>query len=162
MELKLWPLLRNTTWLQDIIGDPRGAEYWRKIFDNLHAKSSNTNIWDYQFLFACWVQNGLAISPTTNLVSNIGFRADATHTKSADDSCGNIPAAEMKFPLKHPPYMVRDREADQFHLDQALNAQILTKRCLLILSRMVPRKLSDIIRRIDQKIIGGSHDAHFT
>jgi hypothetical protein len=60
----------------------------------------------------------LGTLPSTNLITNIGFGEDATHTKRTDDQRINIPAVEMIFPLKHPPYMVRDRETDQLIVEQ--------------------------------------------
>ena len=110
--MKLWPALRDTPWLLDILGDPRQAETWQNIFDRVHASAGN--VFDYQWTFACWAQNGLAITPNVNLVSNIGFRGDATHTANPTSMFANDPTAEMKFPLQHPPCMVRDREADRF------------------------------------------------
>jgi hypothetical protein len=48
-----------------------------------------------------------------NLVSNLGFgRADATHTV-ADHPVGNLPLAEMTFPLHHPRFVVRSRSAEK-------------------------------------------------
>lgn len=150
MEMKLWPELRNTNWLQDVVGDLRATEHWKQIFDAAHSNSATIDYWDYQFLFACWAQSGLAISPATNLVANIGFRADATHTKSANASCGNISSAEMRFPLTHPPYMVRDRGADQFHLEQVLE-QMPEKRWSLMPYRKLHKRLSNMIRELIRK-----------
>jgi hypothetical protein len=36
--------------------------------------------WDYQWDYSRWTNNGLAIVPNVNLVENIGFGAQATHT----------------------------------------------------------------------------------
>ena len=110
-QIKPWLALRNTSWLLDILGDPRQAKGWQNVFDRVHADPAS--YWDYQWTFACWVQNGLAITPNTNLVSNIGFRDDASHTTNPTSIVANIPTAEMRFPLQHPPSMVRDREADR-------------------------------------------------
>ena len=46
-----------------------------------------------------------------NLISNIGFGADATRTKIITQ-LSNIDAEEMAFPLKHPKYVIRDISAD--------------------------------------------------
>jgi hypothetical protein len=140
MEMKFWPLLRDTAWLLDIIGDHGAQGNWKKIFDDAHNRAASIDYWDYQFLFACWAQNGLAISPATSLVSNIGFREDASHTKSANSACATIPVVEMKFPLRHPQYVVRDREADQLHFGQ-MNVGQRT----MISYRRFQKKLIDII-----------------
>lgn len=113
VEIKLWPVLRETDWLLDILGDAEAVSYWQAIFDSV-SEGRITKAWDYQWLFACWAQSGLAVTPEVNLVSNIGFGEGATHTV-ADTGVINLPLAEMKFPLRHPPFMFRHPEADQFN-----------------------------------------------
>ena len=70
--------------------------------------------WDYQWLFALWAQNALAISPSTNLVSNIGVGEDSTHTKTTSRGLSISATAEMVFPLRHPPYMAPHIEAERY------------------------------------------------
>src|SRR5262249_25858391 len=112
-QMTLWPLLRDTPWLLDIVEDSRAVKSWQNILERAYAEASHADYWDYQWMFACWAQSGLAILPTTvNLLSNIGFGADATHTKSVHDKRANLPTGEMVFPLHHPPYVMRDRETD--------------------------------------------------
>jgi hypothetical protein len=117
-EIKLWPVLRNTSWLLDILGDARAVEFWKSKFELHYTTGIKNTGWDWPWLFACWAHRGVSILPSTNLVSNIGFREDATHTKSADDNRANVPLVEMIFPLSHPPCMVRDLEADQMIVEQ--------------------------------------------
>ena len=52
-----------------------------------------------------------------NLVSNIGFGADATHTKMTSHLQANVPTKPMEFPLVHPPVVARDVAADEFTED---------------------------------------------
>jgi hypothetical protein len=110
-ELKLWPMLRNTSWLLDILGDPRIVAFWSEKFDMNYKLGIRVVGWDWPWLFACWANHGLSIMPSVNLVSNIGFGEDATHTKKPDRRF-NFPTAEMNFPLNHPLYMIRDTEAE--------------------------------------------------
>jgi hypothetical protein len=113
VEIKLWPVLRETAWLADVLGDEAAVEYWRAVFDGV-SDGRISKAWDYQWMFACWAQSGLAVTPEVNLVSNIGFGEGATHTVAATGVI-NLPVAEMEFPLLHPPFLVRNREADQFN-----------------------------------------------
>lgn len=106
-----WPELRETPWLEDLLGDSVIARYWRDVLDNAAADDS---VWDYQWMFACWSQNGFAVLPEVNLVSNIGFDESSTHTTAASESILRVPPGEMVFPLSHPPYMVWESEADAF------------------------------------------------
>jgi hypothetical protein len=110
-EVELWPQLRETSWLLDLLGDEESAAYWRATFDGL---SKTPDVWDFQWTFACWAQNGLAILPNANLVSNIGWGDDATHTSTPNNPAANLPTEAMTFPLEHPTYVARNREADNF------------------------------------------------
>lgn len=116
VEIKLWPLLRETSWLLDMLSSDRAAERQRQTFDQVYTGHIDT--WDYQLLFSCWAQNGLGIIPNVNLVSNIGFGDGATHTKGIVATMANLAIEEMVFPLVHPPYVVRDGDADDFSLSQ--------------------------------------------
>lgn len=67
-------------------------KYWQKTLKNLIE--NNIDTWDYQWVFHIWQNNGLAITPPCNLISNIGFNQDATHTVAADDSA-NLATLEI-------------------------------------------------------------------
>jgi hypothetical protein len=109
-DIKLWPEVKRAGWLQDILGDKHQARYWTGRFDAIVA---GLNTWDFQWIFSCWMNSGMCILPAVNLVSNIGFHRDATHTTEAG-LLANQSVEEMIFPLVHPPYMIRDRAADTF------------------------------------------------
>ncbi len=111
-----WPALRETSWLFDTLGNEAAADYWQGIFDKTHAGEIDT--WDYQWFFSWWAQNGLAVIPTANLISNVGFGEDATHTHTAVNTMAHRPTSEITFPLQHPRNMVRDRETDFFAFTQ--------------------------------------------
>ncbi len=65
---------------------PAGFEavYWTKILYSLSAKPVPTS-WGYQMLLSAWSSGLDSICPPCNLVSNQGFRADATHTSGSGD-----------------------------------------------------------------------------
>jgi hypothetical protein len=70
-------------------------------------KTTAREIWDLP------INNGLSILPNVNLVSNIGFGMDVTHT-TGDPGSGSLVARDTAFPLRHMPHMMRDSKADQF------------------------------------------------
>jgi hypothetical protein len=126
--IQLWPGLRETSFILDILEDEALAEKWKQQFDTVYAGKPSSmdahtaDYWDYQWTFTIWSQSGLSICPNTALVSNVGYREDGTHTKSANNPWANLPVGEMEFPLQHPPYVVRNREADHFFLRLAREA----------------------------------------
>jgi len=111
MDMKLWPKVRDERWLFDIFGDSKACKSWSRIFESVY--NNDNTIWDYQMKFACWINSGLSILPNGNLVSNIGFREDGTHTKGVS-KVANLKTEEMHFPLKCPPFVLRDNIADDF------------------------------------------------
>jgi hypothetical protein len=126
-QMKLWPTLRETSFLLDILEDKSLSDKWTKLFDTAYAGKPSSpaahtaDYWDYQWTFALWSQSGLSICPNTTLVTNVGYREDGTHTRSPNNLWANLPSGDMEFPLRHPPYIVRNREADHFFI--ALNKQ---------------------------------------
>jgi hypothetical protein len=66
--------------------------------------------WDYQWWFYRQLYDGLGIVPAQNLISNIGFGADATHTLDSNSDITKLKRNEIKFPLNHP-VLISDYEA---------------------------------------------------
>ncbi|MDO8445565.1 MAG: glycosyltransferase family 2 protein [Deltaproteobacteria bacterium] len=111
VDMKLWPEIRDGKWLSDLHSDDDSVHYWTTVFEKVYRGEIDT--WDYQWTFACWVQSGLSILPSVNLVSNIGFGHEATHTKG-ESRFANMKTEAMNFPLAHSPLVVRDSIADSF------------------------------------------------
>jgi len=85
------------------------VQYWQNIFERLYSQGQ-PNSWAYPWVFTCWQNRGLTALPNVNLVSNIGFRSDATHTLE-DSNFAMMPAAEINE-LQHPALITRDKSAD--------------------------------------------------
>jgi hypothetical protein len=109
-KMSIWPQIRDDGWLDGMLDHKDQIRYWSAIFNNMYKRVTDT--WDYQWTFACWIQSGLSILPEVNLISNIGFRDDATHTIE-DSPLANLPVEPLKFPLTHPPFLLRNSEADR-------------------------------------------------
>lgn len=114
IEMKLWPQVREKNILSNLLEDSRAIKYWTKIFQDTYEGKINT--WDYAWNFACWLHNGLNIIPNVNLVTNIGFGKEATHTVNinSSDRRSQLPLEEIQFPLQHPSFIIRDKQADQW------------------------------------------------
>ena len=126
VNMDLWPALRETSLVEDRVGNKANAAYWRYVLDSVASGSIKS--WDFNWLFSCWAQNGLSILPSGNLISNIGFGTDATNLVDVDPITTNLPADEMAFPLQHPPYMARNGEADDFASRYVLRCGSLTNQ----------------------------------
>jgi hypothetical protein len=117
----IWPAFRKTSCVQDIVKNTRAASYWESMFDLAYERRGEIDFWDYQWTLACWAQNGLSIIPSVNLVSNIGFGKDATHTFSSErDKRAYLPSRAISFPLEHPPFVIPNQEADRICIEEAV------------------------------------------
>ncbi len=136
--LSEWPKLRNDPNLLDLDA-PGYREYWTRIFDLVHDGKIDT--WDFQWTFAHMRNCGVAITPTINLVENIGFASDATHTDRVPQWFGQSGGA-MDFPLKHPDTLELDDAADArtFRCNNRLRPPALPWR--------IPRFLESIHKRL--------------
>ena len=110
-DMAAWPSLRARNWLLGIgYGNRAFASYWLDIFDRVHAGTINS--WAYRWTFSCWSQSGLTVLPGRNLVSNIGFDDNATHTTAGNPLEGATPLESLAFPLNHPSRVTPDLAAD--------------------------------------------------
>ncbi|MGK7931024.1 MAG: glycosyltransferase family 2 protein [Microcystaceae cyanobacterium] len=110
--MSLWPEVRKSNWLNTMVEDRKSATYWYNAFESTYK--GDQTVWDYRWHLACWLQNGLTILPNVNLVSNIGFGEDATHTTGTNKRQNNLSVSEMIFPINHPPMVIRNYEADHY------------------------------------------------
>jgi hypothetical protein len=139
-EMRAWPRLRETGWLENHLGDRRTAELVRPWFDDAHSGPSPQ--WDIQWMFSSWLNDALAVMPRVNLVSNIGFGNNATHKHDANHPFADVPAQPIEFPLLHPPRVGVLEDADRAAWD-----------ALVALSARAPRRrrgsyLADRARRL--------------
>jgi hypothetical protein len=87
----------------------QAQKFWEK---NFKRTISQEDSWDSLWMYAVWLNDGLAILPQKNLVSNIGFGQDATHTTQAN-FLSDIPALELSR-ITHPTEIRQDRDADDY------------------------------------------------
>lgn len=95
-----WPDLRKTRFLEGLLDNPKAIAKWRWNFDSVYKNKIDT--WDHQFVFNVWTHNLLTVIPSRNLISNIGFGPDATHTFDSSSTFSNIASTDIEFPLIHP------------------------------------------------------------
>ena len=84
-------------------------KHWENALRAIDA--NRVNAWDWHWYFSISAQNQLTIFPKVNLVSNIGFGDDSTHTKGQPKN-EYIKTGIMDFPLVHPKFVCPDYEYD--------------------------------------------------
>jgi hypothetical protein len=110
VDLRAWPNAKQAGWLANVMDDPAEVKYWTGILEEVYHR--RIEAWDYQWMFTCWIQNGLTIQPNQNLVTNIGVGPDALHFKQGHSTIG-IPTCELEECI-HPKEMIPNKEADRF------------------------------------------------
>jgi len=107
--MQTWPLLRDTGLIENMLQKPEQIKYWKTIFQKTYQGEIDT--WDFQWILSCWLQSALAIIPSSNLIENIGFGSEATHT-TGTGRCEDMTTMAMRFPMVHPTYMFPNYSAD--------------------------------------------------
>jgi len=135
-----WPELRDGGWLGDLFPEnTKAATFWARIFEDTYCNRNDS--WGYRWTFCCLANSGLTILPAVNLVSNIGFDMDATHTTASSNRLAALPTEEMTFPLQHPPFVIRDASADKFTQGVVYGPASLFQRARTRLSAFLRRSV---------------------
>lgn len=78
--------------LERVHRNPVEAGYWREIYKSL--KPGIIDTWDFQMFFSSWHTGGNHVMPGRNLISNIGYGPEATHT-NFESPMANLPTASL-------------------------------------------------------------------
>lgn len=125
--------------IQNVFEEKEVQKYWNKTFSRV--KNGNINTWDYQWTYALFVNNGLSINPTKNLVSNIGFGStEATHTNE-NAKCANRQTYEIGE-LNHPQFICPSRKAVNLILKERYDIHKKT------VPFIIKREFSRILKKI--------------
>lgn len=112
--LSEWPMLKRQGWLKELgIDGVFFRRKWEMILDKAMA-GDPIDYWDYQWIYTGWRQAALTVAPSVNLVRNLGFSSDATHTIGDDPVRDNLQLHDLRFPLRAPEEMVVSIAADRF------------------------------------------------
>jgi len=112
VEIRNWKNIRNSIFWSELFPIKAERRYWSNIFDKVY--SGNVDTWDYQWNACVFFNRGLFAVPNVNLVTNIGYGVDATHTLQPDPILSNMPSYSLGN-LVHTDTVFQNIEADQFH-----------------------------------------------
>lgn len=111
LEMTSWPEFINNNGLETIFPNKWSVKtFWYMLLSGVAAGKVDT--WDYQWLYSIWANNGCSIIPRTNLVKNIGFDADATHTTGMPQWIKEMKSTSLTFPMKQPAETSKSLEAE--------------------------------------------------
>lgn len=93
----------------------------------LQAYNNEADSWDYIWTFTCFINNALCTVPHKNLIENIGFGPDSTHTSTSHEN-KKIIAYEIDQNLIHPKIILPDLIHDNFVYKDVLNWKSLNEK----------------------------------
>ena len=118
----------------------KSQKFWERKIPILLDQRLDT--WDWPWYFSLAKQNQLCIFPRKNLVSNIGFGQEATHT-GGPPRCSFVQKNDLKFPLKHPEWVVPNHHFDkQLEKYKFLDPPLWKK----LIPRIIKKHLKKLIR----------------
>lgn len=135
-EIKDWPKQKEFL-LGSISNYKPTINFWKKIFQKMYENQIDT--WDYQLSYLLLKYKGKCIVPKVNLVSNIGFGVDATHTFNAQSKYANRKKYDINIPLNHTPTLNSEKKIDQYYDRNVF--------CLTPIFTRAIYKLADLINR---------------
>lgn len=97
----------------EITRDKDIKDYWKKTLNDV--KNGKIDTWDYQWVYTIWLNKGLSINSVVNMISNIGFGPDATHTRSVDETVANRKTTVLSN-IIHPAVIQRNVLADEYEM----------------------------------------------
>lgn len=119
-EIPFWPAWSGSSDWRARIPDPVERRYWQEIFERVRAGQIDS--WAYPWTASVWYHGGLTATPNVNLVSNIGFGEDSTHTAAVDSPLAAMATGELGT-LVHPGEVLQDAAADRYAFDHAFGGR---------------------------------------
>ena len=110
LDLKDMSALKFAWHVYRLTGNLAEAEWWWYQVRAIQQDKNKKSYWDYQMQIHLFRQNALTIHPAVNLISNIGFDAEGTHTKG-NDGRGDREVYPI-LPLSHPETVTADSKRD--------------------------------------------------
>jgi hypothetical protein len=99
-----WPRVKEDGLLRSMWRQPKPYQQWTGIFDKMYS-GEGPDAWSYNLIYSSWTRNWLNVVPSRNLIQNIGFGPDATHTTKADRGF-KVREQSLGSPIIHPPAII--------------------------------------------------------
>ena len=110
-EINDWPLQKNK--VQSLFKDNKNTKrFWVSTFNLMYQKKIDT--WDYQLAYLFLLKGYRSLVPQKNLIKNIGFGDDATHTIDSDSEAANRTHYELDFNVKFEVCLTSQKSIDSY------------------------------------------------
>lgn len=144
-EMKSFPAFVREKAIRKVSPDVDIQQYWLSCF--ISTFEGRIDSWGYRWVYAIFSRSGLSICPQVNLIQNIGFCPEATHTRDASSTMGNLSLSEMSS-MTHPSVVLPNDLADDYVYDRHLNVRYHRIKNPLMRWRKILRKRWKTARQI--------------
>ena len=116
---------------------PKCLQQYKTLMEFQKGSRNQWVHWDFQWNMACHAQNGLAIVPEKNLMINIGFDEESTHTQEIDPIFQSLRTQPLVFPLRHPPLVYADSQPERSLEKKIYRNLSIKSRCVHVLRQVL-------------------------
>lgn len=109
-KISFWPKFKKSKEWGKLHKNKIEQKYWNKIFKNVYNDKMDS--WAYPWTLSVWKQKGLTITPNVNLVKNIGFGKQSTHSLFVQDSFKYLNKQKTDSKIIHPKKIIINNKAD--------------------------------------------------
>ncbi len=153
LHMQHWPELRDGGLLEGHFLSSRESREALALLDG--SWDGTIHSWDFQLDYARIVNGMVNIIPSVNLIRNIGFGDNSTHTGSDLDPRNKDTSSDIPFPLKHPTFFMVDNERDLTYFEKYIEPSALRRFKNMVkkaLPEEVDKALTPILGKIQRKL----------
>jgi hypothetical protein len=103
-------LIHGDAWAS-LHSDPVERRHWEQLSGQVRDGALNS--WAIPWMFSVWNRCGLTMTPDVNMVTNIGFDVDATHTVNKRESAASLAAHGLNT-IQDPAKIEQHKRADRY------------------------------------------------
>jgi hypothetical protein len=119
-EMKSLPAFIQRNDIQRVSPDADVQNFWLSSYISTYEGAVST--WDYQWFLSIHDHDGLCVCPQRNMVSNIGFGEEATHTRGSNSKLSELARFEIGT-ITHPREVIPDQSADWYEYDRQFDVK---------------------------------------
>ncbi len=151
LQMRSYKDFKKTGRIHSIFKNKDIASWMQERFEFAHSKYGN--IWDYSYHYSVISNGGLCVTPARNLIKNIGFTGDATHTSNEPEYYKKIMLEELKFPLCHPDKV----EAEEGYVNllyEKVYKDVVERNGIKKLTKYIPLDFKIVLTNLARKLFG--------
>jgi len=132
-KLSSFPKFKESGAMDRIANSAAEKNYWMKFFESIYSGRRDGS--DVKWLYSIWANGGICITPNINMISNIGFGADAEHTVIKDRIMDQDKIELNKVVHPKSAAFAPDRDADIYTFSSCFSKTFFQKAYYVVVSR---------------------------